>query len=272
MMIAMIIVCVIAALAAVYVVLVAPGRLPRTAAAEIWQTAYAHRGLHSRDGEVPENSMAAFDAAIASGYGIELDVHVTADGQVVVFHDDDLARMCGAENEVRCCTYAELSQYRLLGTDERIPLLSEVLRRVDGRSPLLIELKNVKSRTLLCEKVAGLLDGYRGACCVQSFNPLMVGWFKKNRPQTVRGQLAGGRRRYKGLPFYQGFLLSALLTNVIGRPHFAAFWHEDARSSLGLGLVRLLGGKLVGWTVRDTDDIAGCQSFFDTIIFEFFRP
>lgn len=268
----LIVLCAVAVLAALYTFLVAPGRLPKGASPSLFETAYAHRGLHTKDGSVPENSLAAFEAAAAAGYGIELDVHLAADGQVVVFHDDTLKRMCGADKAVSDCTYRQFLDCRLLGTDQRIPLLSEVLEAVGGRVPLLVELKNGKQNKALCEKTAALLDGYSGACCIESFNPLIVSWFKKHRPQVVRGQLACRREGYDNIPSYQGVLLSMMLMNVISRPHFAAYSHGDARGRLCLWLMRLLGGKLVGWTVRETDDIAFCQSDFDAIIFEFFRP
>lgn len=268
----LIILCAAAALAALYIWLVAPGRLPKGVDAALFKTAYAHRGLHKKDGSVPENSMEAFRAAVSAGYGIELDVHLSADGQVVVFHDDTLERMCGIDKAVSEYTYEQLQKYSLRGTDQRIPLLAEVMQAVCGWVPLLVELKNGKRNKALCEKTAALLDGYSGAYCIESFNPLIVSWFRKNRPQVVRGQLSCGYKGYGSLPFYQGFLLSMMLMNVFGRPHFAAYRHEDARGSLGLSLVRLLGGKLVGWTVRDKDDVAFCQSHFDTIIFEFFKP
>lgn len=271
-MVILIVLCAVVSVTALYTYLVAPGRLPRASDATLFKTAYAHRGLHAKDGSVPENSLAAFKAAAAAGYGIELDVHLTADGQVVVFHDDTLKRMCGADKAVCECTYEQLLDHRLLGTEQRIPLLSEVFEAVGGRVPLLVELKNGKQNKALCEKTAALLDGYSGVYCIESFNPLVVAWFKKHRPQVVRGQLACGRGGYHNIPSYQGVLLSMMLMNVFSRPHFAAYSHGDARGRLSLWLVRLLGGKLVGWTVRDTDDIACSQSYFDAIIFEFFRP
>ncbi len=259
------------ALFALYLFLIAPGRYPKETPKTLWQYRYAHRGLHDKRNTVPENSFAAFAAAIAAGYGIELDINLTTDDQVVVFHDESLKRMCGFDKNVADCSSNELAQCRLSGTDQRIPLFAEVLSLVNGRVPLIIELKTTKRNKMLCEKAAAILDGYRGAYCVESFHPGIVAWFKENRPGVVRGQLAAGCRQYGSLPWWQGFILSSLLTGVAARPHFVAFRHEDARGKLRLRLYRVLGGVLVGWTVRDTDDIAWCEYFFDAVIFEYFR-
>lgn len=263
---------IVAALIALYIFLIAPGRMPGGTGKSVWISNYAHRGLHSKDRTVPENSLTAFMLAVEAGYGIELDIQLTADEQVVVFHDDNLLRVCGVEKYVKDCTYEELLQYRLNGTDERIPLFIDVLSLIAGRAPLIVELKTSKRNALLCAKGAELLDGYNGAYVIESFNPAIVRWFKKHRPGVVRGQLSMGIKGYGGLPRWQGLLLSALLTNVAARPQFAAFRHEDSHGKLKLWLYRLLGGVLVGWTVRDGDDIEYCKRFFDSIIFEHFKP
>ncbi len=256
----------------VYLFLLAPGRQPKDAPAVLWQSRYAHRGLHDqKNAAPPENSLAAFEAAIKAGYGMELDINLTTDDRVVVFHDDDLKRMCGVDKRVADCSWAELAAMRLSGTEHRIPLFSEMLALVNGRMPLVVELKNTNRRETLCEKAALMLDAYTGPYCIESFHPGIVSWFKKHRPGVVRGQLAAGIQEYGKQTFLQKLLLSAMLTNVWSRPHFAAYRHQDAHG-LRLRLFRLLGGKLVAWTVRDTDDIAWCERFFDAIIFEYFRP
>ena len=256
----------------IYLFLIAPGRFPSKGNRDLWKTKYAHRGLHSRDEKIPENSLAAFSLAAESGYGIELDLQLTLDGQIVVFHDDSLKRVCGVDKLIWDCTYAELQQYRLSGTDQRIPLFTEVLALVNSRVPFILELKTSKRHRELCEKTAPVLDVYTGPYCIESFNPAIVSWFRKNRPQVVRGQLSSGYKDFGVLPIWQAMLLSSLMTNVASRPHFVAFRHEDSHHKLKLGLYRLLGGKLVGWTVRDTDDRDYCFKFFDTVIFEFFKP
>ena len=260
------------ALIGLYLFLIAPGRPQKGSDYALWHMHYAHRGLYTKDGVVPENSLAAFDAAVKAGYGIELDVHITADDHIIVFHDDVLSRLCGTPKKVRELTYAQLNECRLLNTDQRIPLFSDVLTLVGGRVPLIVEIKNGKKNKTLCEKTAALLDDYTGAYCIESFNPMIVGWFRKNRSHVVRGQLAAGRRQYQGRSFWQGLLLSGLLVNAVSRPHFVAYRHEDARGKLSLWFTRLIRAKLVGWTVREQKDVAFCTRFFDAIIFEFIKP
>ena len=148
---------------------------------------FAHRGLW--DAESPENSLAAFRKAVDAGYGIEFDIHKTSDGKVVVFHDDTLIRMCGVDARVEDLTLAELRELRLLGTDQQIPTLEEMLALVDGRVPLLVELKGESVNTSLCPVADAILSHYKGDYIIESFNPLLVRWYKKNRPDVVRGQL-----------------------------------------------------------------------------------
>lgn len=272
-MIAVYIIAALVAVFGIYLFLLAPGRQLKSAPPALWQTRYAHRGLHDqKNAAPPENSMAAFAAAIEAGYGMELDINLTTDDQVVVFHDDNLKRICGVDKRVADCSWEELQALRLSGTEHRIPLFSELLALVDGRAPLVVELKATKRNAALCEKAAAMLDAYKGPYCIESFHPGIVAWFKKNRPEVVRGQLAAGIREYGKQTFLQKLILSAMLANVWARPHFAAYRHEDSHGRLRLKLFRMMGGKLVAWTVRGTDDVGWCERFFNAIIFEYFRP
>ena len=182
--------------------------------------------------------------------------------------------MCGADRLITDCTYEELLTYNLENTGEKIPLFEDVLSMVNGQVPLIVELKNTKNLNELCSKTAEHLDHYDGLYCVESFQPLIVRWFYKNRPDVVRGQLSVGRKSLKGLDvkLWQWLLIISFATNFICRPHFMAFYHGDARRKLGLSLFHLLTGRLVGWTVQDTDDIEYCKKKFDAIIFEYFEP
>lgn len=256
---------------ALYIFMIAPGRNSERKSL-LYASKYAHRGLHNKDKTIPENSMLAFSQAVNAGYGIELDINITTDNKVVVFHDDTLQRVCGVDKSISDCTYDELTKYNLLGTSQTIPLFSDVLELVNGKIPLIVELKHTKRNRELCENSAMLLDNYKGAYCIESFNPFIVGWFRKNRPSVVRGQLTAGLKEYKYLPLYQGILLTSMLANCCTRPNFVAYKHQDSHNKLKLKLFKLLGGSLVGWTVSDTDDIEYCIDYFDAIIFEFFRP
>ena len=270
-MVYLLIVGAIVAVVALYAYLVAPARVPR-GMDELWTAHYAHRGLYNKDQRVPENSLAAFAAATEAGYGMELDITITADDEVVVFHDDMLTRACSVDKDIRDCTLNELRTCRLFGTQEGIPLFSEMLELVDGRVPLIVELKSTARYRKLCAEAAALLDVYAGTYCVESFDPRIVRWFYKHRPGVVRGQLACGIRSYETTSFYQSFLMSALLTNAMCRPHFVAYRHQDAYRKAGLRAFRLMGGRLVAWTVQNYEDAQYLRKLFDTIIFEFFRP
>ena len=153
----------------------------------------AHRGLHNE--KYPENSIGAFKRAIRKNYIIELDVHLLKDGTVVVFHDDNLYRMCGKRKEIKNYTYTELRKLNLLKTNYIIPTLESVLKLVDGRVPIIVELKYDLKAGLLEEKVSNLLDNYKGEFCVKSFSPLSILWFRKNRPDYIRGLLISNKTR-----------------------------------------------------------------------------
>ncbi|TVR69273.1 MAG: glycerophosphodiester phosphodiesterase [Spirochaetaceae bacterium] len=268
-----------------YLYLLAPGRvrdggeaIQRQGIEELTRWHYAHRGLHSVDRSVPENSLAAFVAARDGGYGMELDLNLTRDGQVVVFHDDTLERVCGVSGRVVDQTLAELRELRLHGTGERIPTLREVLEEISGSVPLIVELKDTPRHRELCRAAATILDGYSGPYCIESFHPAIVRWFRKHRPAVIRGQLSAGHREFPDQSPPVRFLLSSLLTNGATRPHFVAYRHQDARRAGGsvprlrLRLFRALGGFLVTWTVTAEDDRKWCLEHFDTIIFEYFLP
>lgn len=255
---------------AVPTLLLAPGRASKTKRAPFQGRNFAHRGLHKVDKSVPENSLAAFALAADAGYGIELDVQLTRDGTVVVFHDDDLKRVCGVDARVDELTYNELCDLRLCGTEEGIPLFSEALTLVNGRSPLIVELKTGKSNRELCRKTAALLDGYNGPACIESFDPFIVTWFRFHAPRYLRGQLAAPRGEYKGRPAFQGFLLSHTLLNFLARPQFIAYkiGPKPLAVKFAETLGKLRGAMKVAWTSHNMVSEKGN----DAVIFEFYRP
>ena len=250
------------------VFLVAPGSASRRQKAPFMGVNFAHRGLHSRDKTVPENSLEAFRLAAREGYGIELDVQLSKDGQVVVFHDDTLDRVCGVHARVDEKTYEELKQLSLCGTEHTIPLFSDVLAVIRGRGPLIVELKTGRRNRELCEKTHALLESYRGDVCIESFNPFIVTWFRFHAPDLVRGQLAMPYKRYAGEGFtkVQAFAMSHTLFNFLARPQFIAY-----RIGPRPPLVRLseaLGAMRIGWTSHEPRNEKGR----DGVIFEFYRP
>lgn len=196
----------------------------------------AHRGLHDRTAHFPENSMAAFANAIDNGYGIELDVQTTKDNKVVVFHDDKLNRICGDAAKgayINECTFAELSKYRLLGGDEKIPLLADVLDlivRRGNKTPLVIEIKSAPNEILTCKLVDELISASNVdfPVCIKSFSPKVVRWFYKNSPDTLRGILASDYKRSKKRrkKLYERifcYFQTNLLFNFYCKPNFVSY-------------------------------------------------
>ena len=172
---------------------------------------YAHRGLYDNISDAPENSLAAFQKAVDAGYGIELDVQMTADGKVVVVHDFNLKRISGVDKEIDQCTYEELQEYPIYGSDQRVPLFEDVLKAVDGKVPLIVELK-YKEGSKICEKAQEILNSYTGIYCIESFHPQVLVWYRKNYPHICRGQLSMNFEKDKaGLPWYKRFIAGNLL-------------------------------------------------------------
>lgn len=231
---------------------------------------YAHRGLYGRG--IPENSLAAFELAARSGAGIELDVRLTRDKRVVVFHDETLKRMCGVEKSVSELTLKELKSYRLLGTENSIPTLIEVLRLVDGRVPLLIELKGEGRDVSLCPRVARILDDYSGVFCVESFNPLLLAWFKSYRPRFARGQLVTKLTKNEKRGAFLSFALSNLLLNFISRPDFLAIDKKYQKNIAFLICTRIFKARGFVYTVCTKEEFISCHRGGKFTIFEKIRP
>lgn len=254
----------------------------------------------------PENSLAAFAAACEAGYGIELDIQMTMDGQVVVVHDADLMRVAGDPRRVADLTYEELTRIPLFpapsrpgcalaepvpnaveapalvvtpsapprGYYQHVPLFSDVLRVVDGRVPLIVEYKfegtdwTLRSDELM-EKADALLQAYDGAYVVESFHPGAMHWYREHRPEVCRGQLA------ESAPFGRSgvvdWLAGLLAFDWLSRPDFVAYdWRGGA--SPQVRLARAMGAVPVSWTVRSRDELAECDEWFDHHIFESFVP
>ena len=230
----------------------------------------AHRGLHENPG-VPENSLPAFRAAVEAGYGVELDVQLSSDGIPVVFHDQTLERVCGLPGSTRDYPVEKLATTPLFGQEGiGIPTFREVLDVIGGRVPILVEIKGEDPAfDKTCAKAAELLDGYPGEYWVESFNPLALAWFKKNRPAVLRGQLAQAYLRmdkYKGQ--FKYYFLQHFLLNFRSRPDFLAYriGHRDDRSFCRLR--RLYHVPAVAWTVKTRDDLSASKDAFDGVIFE----
>ena len=234
---------------------------------------FAHRGLHDNSWGIPENSMMAFKRAVDRNYGIELDVHLTADQQLVVHHDESLYRMCHIDRKIERTTLKELRTYHLLNTEETIPTLDEVLQMVNGQVPLLIELKCETAKYKeLCRKVYEALAAYQGPFLIESFNPLVLRWFRKHHPDILRGQLSCNFFKEKPHCDLVLFLITSLCSNFLCRPDFISYKYTDIGSlnvRIACGLFR---SKLAVWTIKSRDAYEKMRSRAQMFIFEGFLP
>lgn len=232
------------------------------------ETPIAHRGFHDKNN--PENSLAAFARAIEKGYAIELDVQLLADETVVVFHDDSLARMTGNDGYIKYLNKEDLKALSLKGTKETIPTLEEVLKFVDGRVPLLIEIKNKYKVGKLEQKAIDLLKNYKGKYAVQSFNPFSLGYFRQHAPQILRGQLAGYLKNEKSLSWISKFLLKRMRFNKkVSQPDFIAY---EAAALPNRFVRKYKNLPLLAWAIKSKEEYLKIVKYCDNIIFEKFDP
>ena len=251
----------------------APGIHKKTKWQHLTGWDYAHRGLYDNEHGIPENSMAAFRRAVDKGYGNELDVHLTADNQLVVFHDDTLIRMCGMNKKISSFLYSDLMQLRLLGTEEGIPLFKDVLELIDGKVPLIIELKvDGSNQNLLCPLVWQLLSRYKGDYCIESFHPFVLQWFKRHEPQVVRGQLSCNFFKENPHCDIVLFLMSNLMTNFFTHPDFIAYKYLDLDNPAVIYNRKLFHIMTVVWTIPGKPTYDRFKNKVDVMIFEGFEP
>ncbi len=255
-----------------YMLLIMPrvwGR-PDTTAFKGWL--YAHRGLHDNAGEAPENSMKAFRKAVDAGYGIELDVQLTLDRVPVVFHDGTLDRICGVKGKVCEHTFEQLQEFHLCDSNERIPKFADVLKLVDGRVPLIVEYKGETTDTSVCPVTDPLLRRYKGPYCIESFNPLIVAWYRRNRRDVLRGQLAEKLYSEGTKKSALNFVLEHLLLNFYARPDFIAYnhkHHDNLSRRIATGLYKNIS---VAYTIKSQKEYEEAAAHFEWFIFDSFIP
>ena len=233
---------------------------------------YAHRGLHGNG--CPENSMAAFRKALESGYGIELDVHLLADGNLAVIHDSALKRTTGLDGTIEALRTEDLTNCCLEGTEETVPEFRQVLDLFNGKAPLIIELKVAGGNyAQLCQKVCNMMDGYQGVYCMESFDPRCVYWLKQNRPDIVRGQLTENyfQSQNKLNPILK-FLLTHQMLNWLTLPDFVAYRYQDCKTFSNWVARSVWKIQGVTWTLRSKADFNDAVSEGWIPIFENFTP
>lgn len=255
-----------------YIWMLRPNR-PRRSIRHLAARDYAHRGLWNE--ERPENTLSAFRAAADNGFGIELDVHMTADGYLVVHHDDSLLRLCGENITIGQSPLEAVRACRVAGTEEQVPLFDEVLEAVNGRVPLIVEIKVEQNVAPLCRAVYERMLTYRGAWCMESFDGRAVQWFRKNAPEVIRGQLAF-RRIGVGDSLKEkltNLVVSSMLQNALGRPDFIAYEAAVERPRrLPMRLIRRMRPWMVAWTVRSQEEMDRLRLSYNLQIFEGFMP
>lgn len=232
------------------------------------QQPIAHRGLFTD--KIPENSLSAFKNAIKSKLPIELDVTILTDGTVVVFHDEKLARLTGKDGFISNCSYADIAKLTLSGTKEKIPTLKEALEVIDGKVPILIEIKNFGKVGAIEKAVWKALQGYRGEYAIQSFNPYTLEWFKKNAPKIKRGQLSCFFKN-KEITGVKRFSLKRMLLNKkISEPNFINYAAEDMPNKY----VKKYYGKIpvLAYTIESEADESRLENYVDNIVFDKYIP
>jgi glycerophosphoryl diester phosphodiesterase len=225
---------------------------------------FAHRGLYGNG--VKENTAEAFSQAVKNGCGVEFDIRLSSDKIPVVIHDPTLLRVFGIDRRVDSMTVSELKR-------TGIPSLNDVLKIIGGRVPVIAEIKADRKDISVCPAAAELLDIYDGAYCIESFNPLVLVWFKKQRKNVIRGQLSNNFTRdgEKGNR-YLYFALQHLLFNFLTKPDFIAYKHIYT-SALSLNICRKLYRiTTAAWTVRSADELKKCRKSYNIFIFENFKP
>ncbi|MBE6942680.1 MAG: glycerophosphodiester phosphodiesterase [Ruminococcaceae bacterium] len=248
------------------------GRAGHPKMEELKKWSYAHRGLHGD--RFPENSMGAFRQAVEAGYGMELDVHLMADGNLAVIHDSSLKRTVGVEKKIEELTAAELSAYKLQGTEETIPLFADVLKMVGGRVPLIVEIKtDGKNTAAVTEATCRMLAEYPGLYCVESFDPRAIAYVRKYFPDLVRGQLAHNSLKEKSpVPLFLRFLLTYQLMNCWVVPDFIAYRYADRKTMSNFLCRKLWQIQGVSWTLTDMEQYETAINEDWIPIFEKFKP
>lgn len=253
-----------------YLFLVAPRMFNRAERTPFYGRHYAHRGLFDNETDAPENSLAAFKKAVDEGYGIELDVQLSKDDKLVVFHDASLKRMCGVDGKVWEYTLEELQQMKLADSDQTIPTFEEVLEVIDGRVPFILEYKLDRAQTRVCKLANEVLKDYKGVYCIESFHPLALLWYRKNRPDVLRGQLC---EEFYRAEIFKGNLLFMLLPylpfNFLTRPDFIAYNHLHEHN-ISRRVCKAMGALSVAYTIKSEQEYENVKDKFELFIFDSF--
>jgi glycerophosphoryl diester phosphodiesterase len=241
-----------------------------------WLTArpIAHRGLHDRAKGVVENSAPAFAAAVAADYAIECDLQVSADGQPMVFHDERLERLTGADGEVNARIAAELQTLELSGSGEHMQTLPELLDQVAGRVPLVIEIKSrFDGDMTLADRAAALVADYAGHAALMSYDPAVVAHLARAWPEVPRGIVADRMidPEWSALPLPRRLAMRHFTHLPETRPHFLSYEAAGLPAAIARAF-RQSGRPVICWTIRSEQQAMRATRYCDQITFEGFRP
>lgn len=236
------------------------------------KTYIAHRGLYNNI-DTPENSIKAFKKAVKNGYGIELDVQLTIDNKLVVFHDESLLRMTGKDIILNRCAYDEIKNLNLLNTNEHIPLLKDVLKVLDKSTPLIIEVKPEGRYIDTTKATVEIMKNYDGIYNMESFNPNVVRYLRENEPQIIRGQLAQNYfKQESDLNLITKFVLTYLLLNFYTKPDYIAYDCLNT-SNLSFKIVsKIYKTECVAWTIKSQKQLQENKNKYKCFIFDSFIP
>lgn len=214
--------------------------------------------------------MAAFNLAVEKGFGIEMDVQLSRDGVLFVFHDYDLQRLCGRAEGIADLDSADLYKLRLADSAEGIPTLDAVLEMVNGKVPLLIEVKNKMKPGVLEEKILERMRDYKGTFALLSFCPSTLRWFRKNAPEYLRVQLS---RDFSAFPLsrLKKIVFSYMLLNFLVKPDFVGY-EINSLPNARVNWLRRRGMRIIAWTVKNETHFTNSTQLVDNIIFEALPP
>ncbi len=233
------------------------------------ETYITHRGLHGVSGLI-ENTRKSFTEAIKHGFGIEIDTNILKDGTVVVFHDKHLKRLCGVDRFLKDVTYDEIKDLKILGTNETIPTLTEVLKLIDGRVPLMIEIKPFGNKKKHAKAVKTALEAYPHIYAIQSYDPSIVYWFKKHAPEMIRGQISEYFTDSKMSPVMRK-LLRRMVFNFLTKPDFINYRLEDMPNKY-IDKAKRKGLLVLAYAARSQKALDYAKKTFDNAVFENFIP
>lgn len=271
-MLIIIILLILAIFFSIYLMAISPNLTRKYAFKPYEESLIAHRGLYNNT-NIPENSIKAFKEAVKNGYGIELDVQLTADNELVVFHDENLKRMTGVDKILNECNYDEISHLHLLDTSETIPLFKDVLKVLDKTTPLVIEIKPEGRYIENTKATVEMMRNYDGIYNMESFNPNVVRYLKENEPDIIRGQLSHNYFIHgKGMNIFLKFALTYLLLNFYTKPDYIAYDCLNT-SNLSFRIIsKIYKAECIAWTIKSQKQLENNSEYYKCFIFDSFIP